>query len=57
MAINQPTLALEWDISPFIKDVKSSLLSFSQWSGHKVSKKANSKAHLVAKWTAFNNYI
>jgi hypothetical protein len=52
VAINDPSLFLDWASAPVISDLHGLLLSIPVWSALKISRSANFCAHNVAKWAA-----
>lgn len=54
LAIQQPDLFQDWNFASIISDVNFFLFSFTSWKASKVSRSANVRAHLLARWAASN---
>jgi len=54
LAINQPSLFTSWSFANVISDISLDLISFQSWYASKVSRSANYRAHVLAKWAASN---
>jgi hypothetical protein len=54
LAINQPSLFTSWSFANVISDISLDLISFQSWHASKVSRSANYRSHVLAKWAASN---
>jgi hypothetical protein len=54
LAINSPSSFVSWSIDNCIADISLVLNSFHSWKALKVSRCANFRAHVLAKWAATN---
>jgi hypothetical protein len=54
LAINLHSLFTSWSFANVILDISLDLISFQSWYASKVSRSANSRAHVLAKWAASN---
>ena len=52
LAVNQPHLFATWLFAPIVSDLRHELSSFQSWNALKVSRYANFRAHVLAKWAA-----
>jgi hypothetical protein len=54
LTIQNPDLFKDWNFASIISDINFFLLSFHSWKASKISRSANVRAHLLARWAAFN---
>jgi hypothetical protein len=54
LAIQNPDLFKDWNFASIISDINFFLLSFHSWKASKISRSANVRAHLLARWAASN---
>jgi len=52
LAVNQPYLFSSWHFAPYISNIRLELFIFQSRNASKVSRYANFRAHVLAKWAA-----